>query len=340
MSNSQLASQLANLQGKFNQSANHQKSQHQPGRLIALDADDELGNESKAAENAGDIAENSSENAEVKATAHIADLTKHNLEDVEDDMENEMEMETGTETETENETETETSSDMLTPFASRISQEITLVVFPEEVDATSLLPGLNYDCPFSRKGGTLRTLVESLLTPLKAMNEQNILLLGDAKNAAAALRPIYEQINQVAFQALQAAGSQEPQLAEADGEYDQNAISVPVDERIYIEGGNVNLTFFAPYPDLQSAAGVKQIDNLAIWMSKVKTPDVKINVVFAYGVQDLMDSEANLVLNTIAQNEKLNAQIFLAQNHNFDFHPELVAELTDTFAAFLVVSTN
>lgn len=340
MSNSQLASQLANLQGKFNQSANHQKSQHQPGRLIALDADNELGNESKAAENAGDIAENSSENAEVKATAHIADLTKHNPEDVEDEMETETEIEMETETEV----ETETSSDMLTPFASRITQEITLVVFPEEVDTASLLPGLNYDCPFSRKGGTLRTLVESLLTPLKAMNEQNILLLGDEKNAAAALRPIYEQINQVAFQALHAAGSQERQQVDTDVEdeayFDQNAISVPVDERIYIEGGNVNLTFFAPYPDLQSAAGVKQVDNLAIWMSKVKTPDVKINVVFAYGVQDLMDSEANLVLNTIAQNEKLNAQIFLAQNHNFDFHPELVAELTDTFAAFLVVSTN
>lgn len=227
----------------------------------------------------------------------------------------------------------------LTPFAAKLDQEITFVVFPDDLSEAKLAAGLQYDCPFSRNGGLLRGLLTNLTEPLLQMAKQNILLLGTPDSVTASLSPVYQQISSSAIAALFTAEAQADNWKEGDEEEEQAGI--PIDDRLYINGGNINLTYFTPYPDLQEDAGVKQVRNLAIWLSKLgqlTESGVKLNIVFAYTIEDLLDSSANLVLQTIASHPTLNPEVYTSRNHEFKFAPELVQELTSTFDAFLVVT--
>lgn len=239
--------------------------------------------------------------------------------------------------------EVEAAQDLtgIVPLAAQLQQEITFVVYPEDLDDAQLLPGLNYKNPFSRNGGTLRTLFDNLIAPLTAFGEQKIMLLGDAKQAIPALLPLYEQISAAAFNGLLATSTQGAAAnsgeASDEGDEDDN-LAMPIDDKIYIQGNNVNMVYFTPYCDLQEAVGVKQIENLSRWLSKLNLSGVKLNILFAYTVSDLLDSNVNLVLNTIGSNEKLDAAVYVADAHQFDFHPELVDNLTKNFSAFLHVT--
>lgn len=227
----------------------------------------------------------------------------------------------------------------LVPFAAKLEQEITFVVFPDDLSEAKLAAGLQYNCPFSRNGGLLRGLLANLTEPLLQMAKQNVLLLGTPDSVTASLSPVYQQISSSAIAALFSAEAQADNWKEGDEEEEQAGI--PIDDRLYINGGNINLTYFTPYPDLQEDAGVKQIRNLAIWLSKLTQlteSGVKLNIVFAYTVEDLLDSSANLVLQNIASHPTLNPEVYTSRNHEFKFAPELVQELTSTFDAFLVVT--
>ena len=228
--------------------------------------------------------------------------------------------------------EFEKPTSLIVPFASQIDQEITFVVYPEEIGTDSLFPGFFHRNPFSRKGGTLRLMLENLVPTLTSLEEQKILMLGDAKKATAALLPLYNQITEEAFEKLLSFAKD----CKEDADFD--TVGLPIDDRIFIKDGNVNLTFFSPYPDLQEDIGVKQIDNLAIWLSKLNLKNLKLNLIFAYTVEDLLDSSVNLVLNTLAQNETFDSKVYLAKSNNFDLHPELVKELTSSFDAFVYIT--
>lgn len=174
------------------------------------------------------------------------------------------------------------------PFAGLVSQSITLVATSGKAYSAPVDTPLNFSNPFSKKGGALRTTLESVMEPLVAISNRDVLLIADnIQNAGGELQNM--------FQGMLAKVIGE--LRQDDFETDMPLTGQVSAEPTFSEDGRATLHLDTQvqslYSDLNSRAAVKQFENLNVFARNIQKSlgSLALNLVFKFSVDDMLNPD-------------------------------------------------
>lgn len=176
------------------------------------------------------------------------------------------------------------------PFAGLVTQSITLIA----ESGPAYVPGdveqnldLNFSNPFSKKGGALRSALDSLMEPLATIASRDVLLIADnIHTASPALEGLFENLLRKVL----------TYLRQDDDAADMPLIGAVTASRTFTEGHptlHIDTQIQSLYSDLNSRTAIKQFDNLNVFLRNVQKNlgALTLNLVFKFRIDDLLNPD-------------------------------------------------
>lgn len=199
------------------------------------------------------------------------------------------------------------------PFAGEISQELTLIV---ALGSAEDMGELNFQNPFSKKGGVVRELISRLATKMLDLSQRNVLLLTD--NLTSAAKAVQRILNTDAVNHIQ------QMFVDADPSSQLSVGTTMIEIESVGQGYpklSIDTNIAVNMPALTEAKVDVTVRNLFVYLNKLQEQlgAINLRVVIGFTTAQIIDGvsgETFSLLRDMANDESNGMSICLAENTN------------------------